>query len=202
MDLQRYKIVFIIVVLLIALFLASPALEKILVYPSAQSASFSELWILGPDKKAENYPYNIMNGENYTVYLGVADQLGSCAYYNVEVKFCNSTQELPNSFNHTYSSQPSLYTMNLFVPNSGDLEVPVSFSFDYSYDNVSRIDFTRLYFNGLPLNLNGYSTKWDTQRNSFYGNLVFELWIFNSTTNAFQYHDRFVSLQLNMVQPA
>jgi uncharacterized membrane protein len=202
MDLQRYKVVFIAVVLLAALFVASPALQRILVYPSTQSASFSELWLLGPEKKAENYPYDIANNENYTVYLGLADQLGSCAYYQVEVKFCNSTQEAPNSFNHTSSSQPSLYTMNIFVPNTGSLEIPVSFSLDYSYDNVSRIDFNRLSFNGLPLSLHGYSTTWDTQRNAFYGNLVFELWIYNSTTNAFQYHDRYVSLQLNMAQAA
>ncbi len=199
MDLQRYKIVFIIVVLLAALLVATPVLERILVYPSAQSASFSELYLLGPSQTAENYPYNITLNENYTVYLGVSNQLGSCAYYQLEIKFCNLTQQAPNSFNATSSPQPSLYTMNLFVPNTGSLQVPISFSLNYSYNPaLSQVNFNQLVLNGLPLSLQGYSTAWNSHRNDFYGNLIFELWIYNGAAGAFEYNDRYVSLLLNL----
>lgn len=198
MDLQRYRIVFIVAILLAALFVASPVIQTVLVYPSVQSASFSELWLLGPEKKAENYTSVISPKENYTVYLGVANQLGSCAYYRVDVKFCNATQQLPNSFNRTSSTQPLLYSMNLIVPDKGSLEVPVSFSFDYTFDeSLYRVDFIDLTLNDLPLNLQGYTVTWTPQK-AFSGDLIFELWIYNGTTSAFEYHERYVGLHLNI----
>jgi hypothetical protein len=201
-NLQNYRIVFIVAILLSALFVASPAIQTVLVYPPAQSASFSELWLLGPEKKAENYPSTISPEENYTVYLGVANQLGSCAYYRVDVKLCNTTQQLPSSFNHTASTQQSLYSLNLIVPDKGSLEMPVSFSFNYTLDeNLAKVAFVDLTLNDLSSNLQGYTVTWAPQT-AFSVNLIFELWIYNSTTNAFQYHDRYVSLQLNMAEVA
>ena len=41
---------------------------------------------------------------------------------------------------------------------------------------------------------------WDPQRMGYYGNVFFELWIFNDTANAFQYNQRYVSLWLNMTK--
>ena len=198
MNLQNYRIVFIVAILLAALFVASPAIQAVLVYPSAQSASFSELWLLGPEKKAENYTSTISPNENYTIYLGVANQLGSCAYYRVDVKLCNSTQQLPSSFNRTSSIQPSLYSMNLIVPDKGSLEMPVSFSFNYTFDEfLYQVNFVDLKFNGLPLNLEGYTVAW-TPQSVFSMDLIFELWMYNSTTNAFEYHERYVGLHLNI----
>ncbi len=201
MDLQKYKVVLVTIILIVALFVSSSALEMILAYPSAQSASFTELWLLGPEHKAENYPYDITLNENYSVYLGIADQLGYYAYYQVEVKFCNLTQQAPNTLNDSSSSQPSLYNMSLCVPNDQSLEIPITFSFNYTYDPFSaQINFNQLTFNGLPLDLEGYSTTWNSQRSAFYGILFFELWIYNSTTGTFQYNDRYVSIQLNMTE--
>jgi uncharacterized membrane protein len=199
MNLQHYKIIFVAVVLLVSLFVASPALQRILVYPSNQSDSFTELWLYGPEKNADNYPYNITSDNDYSVYLGIGNQLGSCAYYQVNVKFCNSTLLLPSSFNRTSSTQPSLYSINAFVPYKETLEIPITFSFNYSYvEDLYCMSFNKLTVNGIPLSLQGSSATWDFQKDAFYGNLFFELWIYNSTTNAFQYHDRYVSLQLNM----
>ncbi|MCW3984547.1 MAG: DUF1616 domain-containing protein [Candidatus Bathyarchaeota archaeon] len=198
MNLKNYRIVFIVVILLAALFVASPAIQKVLVYPPAQSASFSELWLLGPEKKAENYTSSISRNENYTVYLGVANQLGSCAYYRVDVKLCNATQQPPSSFNRTASTQPSLYSMNLIVPDKGILEMPLSFSFNYTFDEMLyQINFVDLTLNGLPLNLEGYTVAW-TPQSAFSVDLIFELWIYNSATNVFDYHERYVGLHLNI----
>ena len=186
-----------VVTAVVALLVASPALQHVLVYP--QTEFFTEFYLLGPNHMAEGFPYNITSGQQYNVSLGIGNQLGQCAYYEVQVKFRNSSQSAPDSFNRTASAQPSLYNLNVFVADKEIWELPVTFGFDYSYDeNSTQINFSNLSFNNEMLNLNGYTTTWDTNRTAYYGNLIFELWIYNSTIGGFQYHERFVDLKLNM----
>jgi hypothetical protein len=216
---------FIVATAVLALFVASPALQRLLVYPQADS--FTELSLLGPGHTAENYPYDISRNENYTVFLGVANHLGSCAYYQVEVKFRNETQSAPNSFNRTPGNLISLYNIGEFVADKERLETSLNFAFDYTLQSVTRIVYTnvtisngpgkndtveqrpinttllQMKFNNLRLNnnilnLQGYSSDWNPLTNEFYGNLIFELWIFNSTIGGFQYNERFVDLKLNI----
>ena len=203
-NLTQYKALFIVVTAILALLVASPALQRVLVYP--QTEFFTELSMLGPAHTAENYPFNITINENYTIFLDITNQLGSCAYYQVEVKFRNETQSAPDSFNRTSSDLPSLYNLNTFVANKESLQIPVNFAFDYSihtvtetiYTNVTvtqepgqnatveqtaenvtplQANFNSLKFNGETLNLKGDSSNQNPQTNQFYGNLVFELWI-------------------------
>ena len=196
LDIQQHKVVFIFVTAFLALLVASPVLEKALVYP--QTESFTELWLLGTQHGAENYPHNAAKNDNYGVFLGVTNHLGSCAYYVVEVKFRNQTQSAPDSFNRTPSSLASLYNANVFLADNASWELPITFSFDYSYDSIaSSVYFSRLQFNDVALSLNGYSTSWDPDRKGFFGDLVFELWLYNSTIGSFQYHERYVDLKLN-----
>ena len=228
MNLTQYKALFFVVTAILALLVASPALQRVLVLP--QTEFFTEISLLGPGHTAENYPHNITIGKNYNVTLGIANRLGSCAYYQVEMKFRNETQSGPDSFNHTSSSLPSLNNMNLFVANKESLEVPVSFGFDYSFRNVSRTvynnitlpevpgqnatfelraenvtilqaKFNTLSFNGEALSLQGYTSDWNSKTDSFFGNLMFEVWIYNSTASVFQYHERYVDLKLNFTYP-
>jgi uncharacterized membrane protein len=146
---------------------------------------------------AENYPYNITANENYLVFLDVANHLGSCAYYAVEVKFRNDTQSAPDIFNLTASSLPSLYKLTVFVADGETWELPVTFGFSYNVTGL-QVGFNSMTFNGVNINLTGESSDFNPQTNVFYGNLFFELWIYNSTTSTFQYHERFASLLLNM----
>ena len=223
--LQRYKVLFFVIAGIIILLVASPALQRVLVYP--QTDFFTETWLLGPSHTAENYPYNITADQNYGVFLGIANHLGSCAYYMVEVKFRNETQSAPDTLGATASSLPSLYNMYVFVPDGGQYEVPLNFAFGYSISNVTRVVYsnvtsaqgfgnssmvqpipttvTLLQANYYSLNLNnntlslrGLSQDWNSTTSEFYGNLFFELWIYNGTTAGFQYNNRFVSLQFNM----
>lgn len=197
MTLQENKIIIIVVTAVVGLIVASPALQHVLVYP--QTEFFTELYLLGPNHMASDFPYNITSGQNYNVSLGISNQLGSCAYYQVQVKFRNSTQSAPDSFNRTYSLQPSLYNVNVFVADKETWELPVTFGLDYSYDeNSTQINFSKLSFNNELLNLNGSSTSWDSNTTSYYGNLIFELWIYNDTAGGFQYHQRFVDMKFNM----
>jgi hypothetical protein len=202
LNLQRIKALLIAVIAVSALVAASPALQRLLVYP--QTEFFSEIWLLGPEHVAEDFPFNITSGTDYHVFLGVGNHLGSCAYYVIQVKFRNMTQPGADSFNHTASSLLSLYSVAVFVADNGSWELPVTFSLAYTYDknpenaSISKVSMSTLTFNGHVLSLQGCSAAWDAERDEFFGNLFFELWIYNDTAGIFQYHQRYTSLNLNM----
>jgi hypothetical protein len=197
LNLEEAKTVFIVATAIVTLIVASPALSRLLVYP--QTEFFTELWLLGPGHRAEGYPFNVSRGESYGVYLGVGNHLGYCAYYIVEVKFRNETQSAPDSVNHTPSSLPSLFNITAFVANGGVWEVPLTFSFNYEFNKkLSQVEFFTLTLNGVVLDLRGSASAWNATESRFYGNMVFELWIYNAGASDFQYHERFVDLKLNM----
>ena len=202
MDLKEYKVLLFIGTAILALLVASPALQRLLVYP--QTEFFTEMWLLGPEHKAENYPSNITRDSKYNIYLGLGNQLGKCAYYSIQVKFRNQTQPAADSFNRTYSSLQPLYSITSVVADKGTWEAPLSFSFDYSYNEdplnatLSKVDVNSIIFNGVNLDLEGFSVTWDSERSGFFGNLFFELWIYNDDAGGFQYHERYSSLWFNM----
>ena len=197
MNLRDYKIVIFAVTAVVALFVASPAIQQLAALPPGEP--FTELWLLGPGHMAEGFPYNLARGESYNIYLGISNHLGHLAYYSVQVKFRNSTQPGPSSLNRTSSSQPALCSVYSFVGDNQTWEMPVSFGFDYSYDSASsKVNFNRLLFNDAGLSLSGYSSSWDSNKTVFFGDLIFELWLYNETVSSFQYHERYVDLKFNM----
>jgi hypothetical protein len=197
LDVRDYQVLFLVVVAVSALLVASPALSRLLVWPRTEF--FTELWVLGPNHMAEDYPYNVTRHENYSIFLGIGNRLGRLAYYGIAVKFRNQTQPAADSFNRTFSSLPALYNVSAFVPDEQVLELPLTFSLNYSDpDALSRVEFYSLTLNGVLLNLTDCTATWDSGRNEFMGNLFFEAWIYNATMGDFQYHERFVSLRLNM----
>jgi hypothetical protein len=200
MNLQQYQALLLIITGTLALIVASPALQRLLVYP--QTEFFTEMWLLGPEYKAENYPFNITRGESYPLFLGVGNHLGQCAYYLIQVKFRNQTQSAADSFNRTSSSLPPLYSITAFVADKEKWEIPISFSFNYVQDSYNetllQVQVLDMTFNDNVLNLNDYAAVWDAERSGFFGNLFFELWIYNDTVGALQYHERFTSLWFNM----
>jgi hypothetical protein len=195
--LQQYKVLFFMVVAITALLVASPALQRLLVYP--QTGFFTEFWLLGPGHMGEDYPFNITRGEDYGVFLGIGNHLSQCGYYMVEVKFRNATMSAPSTFNGTASSLPSLYNMTVFVPDNQTWEQRLTFRFDYGFDaSISRVGFNSMTLNGVKLGLNGLTSEWNATTRRFYGNLIFELWIYNDTVGTFQYHERYTDLKFNM----
>jgi hypothetical protein len=136
------------------------------------------------------------------VFLGIGNQLGYCAYYVVEVKFRNETQSAPTSFgpieNRTPSSLLSLFNITAFVADEQDWELPITFSVNYVSENKSQIVFQSLTVNDDVLSLEGYTTTWNATRSIFFGNLIFELWIYNAQATILSYHGRFVDLKFNM----
>ncbi len=162
------------------------------------SEEFSELWLLGPDHRAENYPFNVrVNETTGPIYLGVRNHMGSSKYYMVYVKLRNQTQPLPDVSPGKPSPVPPLYEFQFFLQDNGVLEHPVTFSIhDISFQNDSIVA-NYASINGVRFPINSSST-WDSERNGFYYQLFFELWLYNMTSHGFQYYDRFVGIWLNM----
>ena len=197
MGLQRYKALFFVVVAVAALLVASPAIQRLLVLP--QTDFFTEFWLLGPQHKAENYPFNIARNQNYEVFLGIGNNLGQSAYYVVEVKFRNESMSAPDRFHKKPSSLPSLFSMTVFVADKEVLEQHLTFSLDYEFNSsFSLVNFHSMTLNDETLSLNGLSSEWNATTSKFYGNLIFELWIYNEAKSNFDYTERYVDLKLNM----
>ena len=196
MNFNELRMLFIVVTGILVLIVASPGLSRVLVFP--RSEFFTEVYLLGSSHLAEDYPFNITEGMNNSIYLGLGNQLGYCAYYQVEVKFRN--ESMPGPSDSVASSLPSLYNITAVVADQAVYEVPLSFSFDYSVnESVPQVVFNSMTFNNVALDLSGLPAAWNSSRSGCYGNLIFELWIYNATTSPpFQYNQRAVWLWLNM----
>jgi len=198
---EEHRVLFLVVGGVLILLVASPVLSRVLVLPRTEF--FSELWLLGPSHMAEDYPFNITSGSEYNVFLGIGNRLGYTAYYKVLVKFRSQNQSAADSFNRTPSSLPALYEIRTFVADEEVGEIPLAFSFNHLY-NESRlqVDVNSLTLNQIELENLDYIISWDSARSVFFGNLFFELWIFDASSSSFQYHERFVDLKFNMTSQA
>jgi len=200
MSFHEYRVVFLAVVGIAALLVASPAMSRLLVLHRTEF--FTEFWILDSNHRAEDYPFNVTRTANYTVFLGIGNRLGHVAYYLVEVKFRNQTQNAPSSLNRTSSNLKSLLNITAFVADEGIWVYPLVFSLDYVYNEAfSRVEFLSLRLNDLLVNVTDNRVELDLERGGFLSSLFFELWIYNGATNDFTYHERFVGLWLNMTVP-
>jgi uncharacterized membrane protein len=190
----QYKAILLSVTAVLALLVASPALEQIVEIP--QTYFITELSILGQYHNA-TYPSNITVGENYRLYIDVTNRLGASAYYTLEIKFRSQTQSAPDSFAHTASNLQSIVSIPFFVADKATYEIPLDVSFQYAVNSPDQLVVQTITVNGVPLTVNTVINR-DAERRGFYGNLFFELWLYNGTTQAFEYHQRYVSLGLRM----
>jgi hypothetical protein len=195
MGFQQYKAVLVVVVIVSALFAASPVIQNFLVVP--QTDFLTELYLFGQYHNT-TYPSNVTVGENYRLYLDVVNHLGLDSNYAIEVKFRNQTQSAPDSFNHTGSDLPSLGNFTFSVAKNQTFELPIDVSFQYAINDKvpSQLDIQNIIINNVSTNVDKAGIAWDDQKKGFYGNIFFELWIFNSTAQAYQYNQRYLGLWL------
>lgn len=195
MKLENFRIALVVSGLIGALILASPTLSLVLHLPSGDK--FSELWILDPSHIAENYPFNVTADVDYLVYVDVGNHLGSLAYYTVYVKFGNETEPLPDSKAGTPSVLVPLHEHRLFLEDNSSGELALTFSFSNVSFSGSRSTVGSVTINGFK-SVVGVSVLWDRLGRGYYYELFMELWIYDSISDGFGYHNRFVSLWLNM----
>jgi uncharacterized membrane protein len=195
-NLGDIKLVYAFSVVVLGLIVLSPTLIEAVSFPSGEEA-FSELWVLGPNKMAEGYPFNVSAGGSYNVWLGVSNHLGGLSYYRVYVKFRNESELLPNSTAGLPSSLEPVFEYNVFLENNATWEQEVSFSFEGASfeDGACRVSRFLVEDNAVDVNK---MAVWNQTGSVFYYELFFELWLYNATVSGFQFHNRWVGLWLNM----
>ena len=196
MNLEDHRTLFAATTLGLVLIAALPTVSMVVSIPSG-AERFSELWVLGPTHMAEGYPFNVRVGEQYRLFVGVGNHLGCSAYYVVYVKFRNQTQPLPAALNAVPSPLPPLYEFRAFVVDGGTWEAQLTFIFL----NVSRLGDSsfvgEMSINDVVISMDS-SSGWDLENSGFYYQVFFELWLYDTSLQEFQYHNRFVGIWLNM----
>lgn len=195
MSLEDLKLTYMLACFALGLIILSPTLGMILRLPAGER--FSELWILGSNHMAEDYPFNVKAYSPYNVTLGVANHMGSLEYYRIYVKFRNQTEPLPNSVNGTPSPLNPIFEYQLFLRDGEEWEKTIIFSFEGAPSESGSFTVSNIVFDGYVLNVNK-TTLWDEVNKGFYFQLFFELWIYDAGVSDFLYHNRFVGFWLNM----
>ena len=192
LTLKRYKTLFFAVFLAGMLLFATPTLALIVHVPGTD---FSQLWILGSSRTTGDYPFNVTAGENYTVFVGVANHVGSLSYYLVELKFRNESDPLPDTTLGTPCPLPSLYNQSVILQDGGSWEKQFTLSFSNVSSSANECVVGTLNVNGVTCVVNKPAT-WDPSHRGYYYQLLFELWMYNADT--FQFNDRYCTVWLNM----
>lgn len=197
MNFGDVKLFYAISCVVLGLLILLPTLLEVVSFPEGEK--FSELWILGPNRMAEGYPFNVTVGESYKIYLGVGNHMGSLVYYKVYVKIRNQSEPLPNSTLGVPSPLTPVYEYNVFLSDNATWEKPFSFSLEtVSFDgNLSSVKALSIdgHFVGVEK-----TAVWDDERSGFFYQLFFELWLYNATISDFTFHNRSVGLWLNLTR--
>jgi len=196
MNFQDYRTFFVVGSLVSVLLAASPALSLVVSFPRG-GESFSELWLLGPNHMAEDYPFNVYTDESYDLFLGVGNHLGHSAYFLVCAKFRNQTHPLPNASGSEPSSLPSVFDFQFFVSDGDVWETLITIKILNASVQGNTMIVESVSVNDKASQV-GCSSIWDSENNGFYFQLFFELWLYDSGGSSFQFHDRFVGIWLNM----
>lgn len=177
------------------LLIATPAFASLIQLPGEEP--FSQLYLFGPEHMADNYPFNIVVGQTYTVYVGVGNHMGSPVNYMVYLKFRNQTDSSPDRTAGTPSSLDPLYEYKFIVADGDFWESPLTFSITDASTSGNNSLVKTLVLNGDSFNVYKPSV-WNANATVFYYQLVFELWTYNAQLGQFSYNNRAVDLQLNV----
>jgi len=195
-QIKQYRAVILIASAALALMIVSPTIGSYLVIP--QTSPFTEMALLDGNRTT-NYPSNISTGEKLGLFLEITNHMNSLSYYVVEVKFRNESQASPNSFEHTASDLDPLARFTVIVADEETVQLPIYISFNYSINQLAeRMVIQSISLNDLPIKFES-SLYWNPETKGYFGNLFFELYKYNDTTNAMQYHQRYVGLWLKLI---
>ena len=195
MQLDSYKKFFMAIGLFGILLFASPSIALLINVPTGQP--FSEMYLLGPNHTINSLPFDILEGDSHLVYIGVGNELGHSSYYSVYVKLGAENESFPNIDLGLSSTLPTLYNYNVFLENHATWQAPLTFQLDVlTFENGVSV-LSEVSFNKVNYSLNEASA-WNSNRTGYYYNLIFELWVYNTTLGISQYSGRFLALRLNM----
>ena len=197
MSLEEYRTLFMTVGLVMIIGAAFPGISVVLPFPEG-GERFSEFWLLGPERMAENYPFNVGAEEAQgPIYLGVGNHMGCSEYYMAYLKFRNQTQPLPDSRVSTPSPLPPLYEFRFFLEAGEVWEARLTFKvLDVLLQDDAML-VGNISINDVEFSVDCFSA-WDSENRGFFYQLFFELWLYDRESQGFKYHNRFVGIWLNM----
>lgn len=197
MNFENAKLVYLGSCIILGLIILAPSLFTFYSFPEGER--FSELWLLGSNNLIESGVVDILERESYSLSLGVFNNMKDLKFYKVDVKFRNPSEPLPDSVAGLPSPLESVFEYYFFSRNNETWEDEFRFSFEdiLFEDNIFRI--SRLSINDRDIKVDKI-VLWDEKSNGFYCQFFFELWIYDSTISDFQFHNRFVSIWLNLTQ--
>ena len=188
LKLDDYKIFFVVLGLMTILLFASPTLALVFRLPGGER--FSELWILGPNHMAENYVFDVNEGETHLVYVGIGNHMGSSSYYVLYVKLRNQTEPLPNATLGTPSPLQPLFEYRVFLQDGKNWEAPLNFSLSNIVFSGNQSLVENLTINNTTFRVDKAATN-DPANNGYYYQLLIELWIYNQESDQIEFHNRF-----------
>jgi hypothetical protein len=196
LKLEGYQLVFFVVGLIGILLIATPALSGVIHFQSG--AQFSELYLLNTDHMAKNYPFNILPGQNYSIFVVVGNHLGSLANYVMYVKFNNSTDQMPITTSGAPSPSQPLFEYRFSIQDGKNWESLFTFSVSDASFSENRSLVKTLTINDEVFEINK-PVLWDSNSTRFSYSLLFELWIYNSQTSSITFNNRYVNLPINLM---
>lgn len=180
------------------LLIASPVIGDIVHFPEGEQ--FSEIFLLGPEKMAQDIPFNIVPGQNYSVYLGVGNYMGEATYYVCKVKLRNQTELSPNSDTQTASPLQTLYEYHYVIKNGENCTEPLTFSISAVSQDENMVVLQSITINNVDFNVDKIA-QYDPDNDGYYYQLFVELWAYNSASEVTQYQNRWVFFWFKIASP-
>lgn len=169
---------------------------------------FFQLYVLGADHAAaEYYPNNDSDtriGAPITWYLGVTNNMGDVQLISIRVKLSNMTIESPNDQRALESSAPVLTDYYRFLQDNETWEIP----FIWTITNATLSNGS-VRILGLEIDNETYQISDWAAVNGYDFRLIFELWVWQTDSNAFQFgwqangsnHTAWLQVWFNMTSP-
>ena len=195
-NFKSYQIHLIVIVLVVVLVGASFVFGDLDFFPDTPE-QFSEFWLLDADRMTENYPFNVSSGASYTVFVDVANHMGSSQQYRVYAKFRDSNQSVLERNTGLPSSSSPLYEFEFSIEDEEVWGSAVNFGFQDVSVEDDVLTVGDVIINGVVHSVDA-STSWDSRINGFYFELFFELWRYDADLRSFRFDDRSVGIRLNM----
>ena len=196
MNVEYLKLIYVAVCAVLIFIVLWPTLALFVDVP--QSGKFSELYVLGQDRTLESIPSDITVGTEYKVIVGTGNHMSDVEYYSVRFKLRNQTEVSNDVQSGGPSSVDAVEDYRFFLANEDVREADFVFAFENVSisGDVSRI--SALSINSQLVNVNTIASR-GNEDNGFLYQMLFELWIFNSTTLNFQFYDRSSWFWVNLI---
>lgn len=195
-NLEEYRVVFIVVALTFSLIAASPLLAVNLNFQS-NSEKFSEFWLLGPNHVAGDYPFAVTNNDTYTIFVDLANHRGSSEYYSIRMKLRNTADSVFDPDTSQPSSLPALYDFRTVINDNATSEFQVKFGLEGFSLNNNVLTVDSLVINDFVLSVDK-TASWNSEYSGYYLQLFFELWRYDVQTEDFVYENQVLGIWLNM----